>query len=169
LSTRHSSSIVLRPLAAVLVAAMLIGLGLAVLVLSQSSVDLRSSDAAAVDREFAAVQRRFADKPPYVTVVRDGRLATSVRHELEPGAPARIETVKGIAWHPASGRRVSVSTPYWVFQATRWKAKALGAVVRPFHEQLGLEVELPDLAPLGPGLVLDERYPDGRRVIVWTE
>jgi hypothetical protein len=166
---RHSSSAVWRPLAALLVAVILIGLGLAVLVLSQTSLDFRSSDAAAVDREFDAIRRRFADKPPYVTVVRDGHLATSVRHELEPATPARIETVKGIAWHPASGRRISVLTPYWVFQATRWKAKALGAIVRPFHQQLGLEVELPDLAPLGPGLVLDERYPDGRRIIVWTE
>lgn len=169
MSTRHSSSTVWRPLAALLVAVILIGLGLAVLVLLQSSLDLRSSDAAAVDREFEAVRRRFADKPPYVTVVRGGHLGTDVRHELEPATPARIETVKGIAWHPASGRRISVSTPYWVFQATRWKARALGAIVRPFHQQLGLEVELPDLAPLGPGLVLDERYPDGRRIVVWTE
>ena len=129
----------------------------------------RATLAAAVGREFDAVRRRFADKPPYVTVVRDGHLGTEVRRELEPVTPARIETVKGIAWRPASGRRVSVSTPYWVFQATRWKAKVLSAIVRPFHQQLGLEVELPDLAPLGPGLVLDERYPDGRRVIVWTE
>lgn len=169
MSTGRSSSTVWRPYAALLAAVLLIGLGLAVLVLSQSSLDVRSANAAAVDREFDAVRRRFADKPPYVTVVREGHLATNVRHELEPVTPARIQTVKGIAWHPASGRRVTVSTPYWVFQATRWKAKALSAIVRPFHQQLDLEVELPDLAPLGPGLVLDERYPDGRRVIVWTE
>ena len=169
MSTRDSSTTARRPLAALLAAVILIGLGIAVLVLNQSSLDLRSSDAAAVDREFDAVRRRFADKPPYVTVVRDGQLATHVRHELEPVTPARIELVKGIAWHPASGRRVSASTPYWVFLATRWKAKTLGAIVRPFHQQLGLEVDLPDLAPLGRGLVLDERYPDRRRVIVWTE
>ena len=169
MSIRHSSPTVSRPLAALVVTVILIGLGLGVLVLSQSSLDLRASDAAAVEREFEAIRRRFADKPAYVTVVRDGHLATNVRRELEPATPARIENVKGLAWHPASGRRVSLSTPYWVFQATRWKAKALGVVVRPFHQQLGLEVELPDLAPLGPGLVLDERYPDGRRVIVWTE
>jgi len=65
----------------------------------------------------------------------------------------------GVAWDPASGRRVSVSTPYWVFQATRWKAKALGTVVKRFDQQLGLDVDPPDLAPLVPVLVLDERYP----------
>ena len=50
-----------------------------------------------------------------------------------------------------------------------WKAKAFGGIVRPFDQQIGLEFDLPDLAPLGPGLVLDERYEDGRRIMVWAE
>jgi len=146
-----------------------IGLGLAVLVLSQSSLDIRPTDGAAINREFDGVRRRFPATQAYITVDRNGRVAATVHHDVEPATPGRIKTVQGVAWDPASGRRVSVSTPYWVFQATRWKAKALGTVVKRFDQQLGLDVDLPDLAPLGPGLVLDERYPDGRRVLVWTE
>lgn len=146
------------------------GLGLAVLVLSQSSFDIRPTDGAAINREFDGVRRRFGPATQaYITVVRNGHVTATVHHDVESATPGRIKTVQGIAWDPASGRRVSVSTPYWVFQATRWKAKALGTVVRRFDQQLGLDIELPDLAPLGPGLVLDERYPDGRRVLVWTE
>jgi len=146
-----------------------IGLGLAVVVLSQSSLDIRPTEGAAIDREFHGVRRRFPATQAYITVDRNARVVATVHHHVEPATPGRIKIVRGIAWDPASGRRVSVSTPYWVFQATRWKAKALGAVVKRFDQQLGLDIELPDLAPLGPGLVLDERYPDGRRVLVWTE
>jgi len=146
-----------------------IGLGLAVLVLSQSSLDIRPTDRAAINREFDGVRRRFPATQAYITVVRNGHVAVTVHHDLEPATAGGIRTLLGIAWDPASGRRVSASTPYWVFEATRWKARALGTMVRPFDQQLGLDIELPDLAPLGPGLVLDERHPDGRRVLVWTE
>ncbi len=146
-----------------------IGLGLAVLVLSQSSFDLRPMDGAAMNREFNGLRQRFPATHPYITVVRNGHATAVVHHDVEPATPESIKTVQGVAWDPASGRRVSVSTPYWVFQATRWKAKALGTVIKRFDQQLGLDIELPDLAPLGPGLVLDERDPGRRRVLVWTE
>jgi hypothetical protein len=148
---------------------MCIGLGLGVLVLSQSSFDLRPMDGAAMNHEFDRLRERFPATRPYVTVVRDGHATAVVHHDVEPATPGRITTVQGVAWDPASGRRVSVSTPYWVFQATRWKAMAVGTVVKRFDQRLGLDIELPDLAPLGPGLVLDERSPGGRRVLVWTE
>jgi len=92
----------------------------------------------------------------------------TVRSGLERPHPASIRIARGIDWSPGLRRLVYLSTPYWVFKATRWKAKALTGIVRPFHEQLGLDFELPDLERLGPGLVLDERY-EGRRVVVWTE
>jgi len=170
LPERPARSTAWRVFVVVLAAILSIGLGLAVLVLSQSSFDVRSTDAAEAEREFEEIRHRLGDTSPYIVVeVRDGRRVAAVQSGLEPPQPAPVRSVRGIAWGPGSRRRVSVSTPYWVFQATRWKAKALTRVVEPFHQQLGLEFELPDLAPLGPGLVLDERYPDGRRVIVWTE
>lgn len=122
-----------------------------------------------MNREFDGLRRRFPATHPYITVVRNGHGTAIVHHDVEPATPGRIKTVQGVAWDLVSGRRVSVSTPYWVFQASRWKAKALGSVVKPFDQQLGLDIELPDLSPLGPGLVLDQRYPDGRRMLVWTE
>jgi len=115
---------------ALLGVAVFVGLGLAVVVLSQSSLDIRPTDGAAINREFDGVRRRFAATQAYITVVRKGHVTAAVHHDVEPATPGRIKTLQGIVWDPASGRRLTVSTPYWVFQATRWKAKALGAVAR---------------------------------------
>jgi hypothetical protein len=154
----------------ILAGGLLIGLGLAALVVSQSSVDVHPAPPAAAEREFDDTRRRLGDAPPYIVVTaRGGERVVTVQTGLEPPDPRSIRTVRGIAWSPASGRVLRVSTPYWVFQTTRWKTKALAGIVRPFNQELGLDFELPDLGPLGPGLVLDERSPDGRRVLVWTE
>lgn len=170
MSTRRLASTGARWFTGILGTGVLIGLGIAFLVVSQSSLDIRPAQVAAADREFEEVRHRLGNAPPYIVVeVRGGRRGVMVRSDLEPLHPGAIRTVRGIAWTPGSGRLLRVSTPYWVFQATRWKAKALAGVVRPFHQQLGLDFELPDLGPLGPGLVLDERYSDGRRIVVWTE
>jgi hypothetical protein len=170
LSTRRPASTGARWFTGILVTGVLIGLGVAFLVMSQSAVDIRPAQAAAADREFEEVRHRLGNGPPYIVVeMRDGQRVVTVRADLEPMHPGAIRTVRGIAWTPWSGRLLRVSTPYWVFQATRWKAKALVGMVRPFHQQLGLDFELPDLGPLGPGLVLDERNRDGRRVLVWTD
>ena len=107
-----------------------------------SSLDIRPTDGAAINREFDGIRRRFPARQAYITVDRNGRVAATVHHDVEPATPGRIKTVQGVVWDPASGRRVSVSTPYWVFQATRWKAKALGTVVRRFDQQLGLESQV---------------------------
>ena len=168
--TRHPSLGGARWITGILATGLLIGLGLAVLVVSQSSLDVHPVPAAAAEREFQETRHRLGDAPPYIVFdVRGGQRVLTVRSGLEPPHPGAIRAVRGMAWTPGSGRLVAVSTPYWVFQATRWKAKALTGIVRPFHQQLGLDFELPDLGPLGPGLVLDERYPDGRRVLIWTE
>jgi hypothetical protein len=116
------------------------------------------------------VRRRFGDAHPYIVVeTRGERRVATARSQLEPPHPASIRVVRGIAWSPALGRFVHLSTPYRVFKATRWKAKALTGIARSFSQQLGLDFELPALDRFGPGLVFEEHYPDGRRIIVWTE
>jgi hypothetical protein len=82
-----------------------VGLALAVLVLSQSSLDVRSIDAAAIDGEFVAVRQRFSVTHAYITVVRNGHVMPTVHHELEQRFAARIKTLRGLAWDPASARR----------------------------------------------------------------
>jgi len=58
----------MTPVVRVLVTGLLIGLGLAILVVSQSSLQVRAGDAGAAEREFEKVRQRFGDTPPYIAV-----------------------------------------------------------------------------------------------------
>ncbi len=159
-----------RWLASVLATGLFIGVATAIFVVSESSLDVQPASAAAFERECDEIRHRFGDSQPYVTIeLRGERRVAAVRGDLEPRHPESIRTLHGVAWSPKMAHRLRASTPYWVFQVTRWKANALTRIVRPFDQQLGLDVELPDLAPFGRGLVLDERYPDGRRILMWTD
>lgn len=155
---------------AILATVLFVGLGLAMLVVTQSSLDVQPGSRESAERELEQVRKRFGDAQPYIVVeTRGERQVATARSHLEPPHPASIRIVRGIAWSPALGRVAHLSTPYWVFKATRWKAKALTGIARSFSQQLGLDFELPDLGRFGRGLVFDEHYPDGRRIIVWTE
>ncbi len=160
----------LRLLGCLVVIGLLAGVLVLGAALLQSSVAVVHSEPAGAERELDAAVARFAGQRPYVDIEhRDGVLAAVVHHELEPATPARITMLRGLMWDAPGRRLLRAATPLWVFDFTRWKAAVAGALVEPIEQRLGLDVRLPDLAPFGPGLVLDHRFADGRRVVIWAQ
>jgi hypothetical protein len=136
----------------------------------QSSVQETFPTAREATRELDAARQRFGSARPYIEVVRmGGQAETVVHHDAEPSQPAPIITLRGIAWDPASRRLVRASTPYWAYKLSLAKARVVQRLVGDFDGRLGIDLTLPELEPLGPGLVLDLRDPDGGRIIVWAE
>ncbi len=131
----------------------------------QSTASVRDA-AGALD----SLRERLGPKPPYVeVVVRGQEHDTEINHTIEPAEPAPIMSLHGLAWDPSSKRLIRASMPYWAYRLSRVKARLVQRLVGDFDRQLGLDVTLPDLERLGPGLVLDYREPGGRRVIVWAD
>ncbi|HTE05883.1 MAG TPA: hypothetical protein VK824_06785 [Planctomycetota bacterium] len=160
----------LRTLGCLLGLALLIVLAIGVAAVMQSSVQVLQGQATDGAGEIAAALARFPGGRPYVDIVRrDGLIATLVHHEREPAHPARIVMLRGLLWDEGPDRLVRASTPAWVLDLARWKTDATAPLLQPIEKRLGLEVSLPDLAPFGPGLIVDHHGAHGRRIVLWAE
>jgi hypothetical protein len=153
-------------------AALLLALGAIVagVAMVQSSLEVVERPPAEGEAELDAVVARFGVRTQYLDLVRrDGVITTHVHHEREPAHPGRITALHGLLWEAGPRRLVRASVPAWAFELTRWKADLTAPLLAPFEKRLGLEVSLPDLAPFGPGLVLDHHGHHDRRVVLWAE
>ncbi len=161
----------LKALGCFLALVLLAGLGIGTAMLMQSSMDVVHLEPAGGTAELDAVLARFAGSRQYLDLERrdDGLVTAHVHHEREPAHPARIARVHGLLWDEQPARLVRVSTPAWVLDVARWKASLATPLMDPLEKRLGLEVALPDLAPFGPGLVLDHHGAHGRRIVIWAD
>jgi hypothetical protein len=165
------SGCVLKGLGCLVLLVLALGLAMAGAALLQSSVEIEEHRPAESRAELEAVLARFAGHGQYVDIVRreDGLIGTHVHHEREPAQPGRITRLHGLLLDEGPGRLVRVSTPGWVLDLARWKTGLTQPLVEPIEQRLGLEVSLPDLAPFGPGLIVDHRGAHGRRIVIWAE
>lgn len=82
-----------------------------------------------------------------------------------PTAARQAEVVWILAWEPDRDRLVKVSLPFWMLKFGRQKINISAGGVDFDH----LQLDVVELARVGPVLLLDFRGPGGRRVLVWTE
>jgi hypothetical protein len=84
-----------------------------------------------------------------------------------PTASTQPDTLWMLAWDPDQDRLVRVSLPFWLLRVGSRKVRVIRGD-RGFNlERLNLDVD--ELARIGPALVFDFRNQDGVRVLLWTQ
>jgi hypothetical protein len=114
---------------------------------------------------FDEVQKRFAAKPPLVTL-KDG-LPSVDRAAIENRPRTTLATMHVLAWDPEDSQMARMSIPFWLLRLKetpiQFGAYASGA------DELGIELRAGDIERYGPGIVIDATMPRGARALIWVE
>lgn len=152
-----------------ILAAAALGIGASALMLSLWS-DLRPASAEEAERAFDAAVAEAGGGPAYLEVSGGGEVL--VRRDLERPRPASLRTLHLLAWEPGRARLLRIDFPFWFVRMKMSDTLNLGTLTAALArdwDSLDLSVAERDLERRGPGLVLDQRRPDGARLLLWTE
>jgi hypothetical protein len=128
---------------------------------------VHASDADAM-REFDSVHATFHGQRALYESSDDADRPQPTRSVTDiPTAARPANLLRVLAWDPDEGRLVNVSLPFWLLRMGKRKMD----VVRDDRgfdlERLNLDVD--ELARIGPTLVFDFRNRQGVRVVLWSE
>ncbi|HEX7086193.1 MAG TPA: hypothetical protein VF198_07500 [Vicinamibacterales bacterium] len=129
-------------------------------------------DPEAAAQELDAIRARFAGRAPIFDLEESGEGQATVRlrpDSTRPASPARITSIRVVAYNPAKRTLVRFSVPFWLLRYTP-NAKITisedGTVVEGGE---GTPFTVRELERIGPALLVDDTDADGEQVIVWTE
>ena len=127
--------------------------------------DVRPATETIARREFAAVRVRLGGDPWLVRGA-DGRFER--RQDAAAAAPAgKPRRLQIMVWRADESRLVSTAIPLWYVKLKEIPARFLLARAGVDLDRLGLRPR--DLERRGSGVVLDEIFADGDRLLIWTE
>ena len=119
------------------------------------------------DQQFDQIRTGFKDATPLIVPNPDGHGAR-VRAEGRPPFTGQLQSLHFAAYDPDEGKLVRFTVPFWLIRLGHDGKISLGEGA--LDGVRGAEkLTVKDLEALGPGLLIDERKPDGDRVLVWTE
>ncbi len=122
---------------------------------------------AKADQQFDQILARFKDATPLITPDADGHGAR-LRSEGRAPFTGQLQSLHFAAYDPRAGKLVRFTVPFWLIRMGNEGKISLGDGA--LDGVRGAEkLTVKDLEALGPGLLIDERKPDGDRVLVWTE
>lgn len=119
------------------------------------------------DQQFDAIRARFKNQSPLIVADPDGDGAR-LDSDGRPAFAGRLESLHLAAYDTRAGKLVRFTVPFWLL---RWghdgKISLGNGALDGVRGAEKLTVK--ELEALGPGLLIDDRKPDGDRVLVWTE
>jgi len=115
--------------------------------------------------EFADVLERQPSRPPVLET--DPEAGTRRRTAPPAGPVSKTRKLCVLAYHAGNGNVVRTDVPFLLYRIKEPVAGLLLQKTRYDPETLGLNPQ--DLAKYGPGVVIDERRPNGDRLLVWLE
>jgi hypothetical protein len=119
------------------------------------------------DQQFDDIRSRFKSQQPLIDADEDGHGA-QLRAEGRPAFTGQLQSLHVAAYDPRAGKLVRFTVPFWLIRLGNDGKITLGDGA--LDGVRGAEkLTVKDLEALGPGLLIDERKPDGDRVLVWTE
>lgn len=130
-------------------------------------IQTRTVSAASAASEFDEVRARFAGEKPLVELDRSGNFVRS-NHPPAGNADANPpEELHVLAFDRSDGRVVHITVPFWLL-----RLRSGGGHVDFNGNSMNLEdlrLRVEDLESAGPMLIVDQRMPDGNRVLVWSQ
>jgi len=121
------------------------------------------------EQQFAAARARFAGQTPLIEMRHDEEPV--VHRELVDAshAPARIESLRVLAYDSRARKLVRVSIPFWLIRLAPGKHFSFLSDNGVDFDSDRVRLSYEDLERLGPGLILDQEDRRGSHVLVWTE
>jgi len=145
---------------------LLVAAGTAVYFVTQHVQTRRSTSVEAL-RSFDAVRASFGgQRPLYELDQSDEPRAVRPLGEL-PTSPKASTSLWILAWDPGEERTVKLSLPFWMLRLGKQDVSVVQKDAGFDLERLQLDVD--ELARIGPALVFEFRNHDGVRVLLWTE
>ena len=134
-------------------------------VLVWRAVEVEEADEPQALRRFHAVRATLPAAPPLLDLDSGGNVIR--RAPMVAASDGALESLSALAYQPRERRLVHAVMPFWFFTL---KAPAAQYVFRGTGLDLKrLGVTAAELKRHGPAIVIDHVYPDGRRLLVWTE
>jgi hypothetical protein len=116
--------------------------------------------------KFETQARRFEGQKPLI-VLEDGE---PVVHKPGPGRKKTpIDALHVMVWDPSEERVVTMTIPFWLIRMTNGRPIKLSANGEDREVTPHLKITADDLERFGPGLILEHRDGDGKRVLVWAK
>lgn len=133
-------------------------------------VETQPASTGSAERAFAEVRSQFEGQNPIIQIEeRDGLIRTRIDRP-PPDVPAGPvpETMVVMAYDPTEGRIVRLSLPFWLLRlGNKGSLRFSSDRTRLSFEHLNLTVD--DLTRYGPALLVDQKMPEGERVLIWTK
>jgi hypothetical protein len=125
-------------------------------------------DQAKADQQLEEIRATFKNRTPLIVAGDDGHHARLQTEGREATFTGQLTSLHVAAYDHRAGKLMRFSMPFWLLRlAPDGKVSIGDGALDGVHGAEKLTVK--DLEALGPGLLVDERKPDGDRVLVWTE
>jgi hypothetical protein len=151
----------------------IVGVGLVAVagyvIYQQFAFQTTTTSVSSAEDELTQVAARFADQQPLLEI-RDGEPVLN-RQRQRPGGTARpIDALHIIVWQPDERRLVKLNIPFWLLRLTSGRPIRLsGHGSDGDSGSIRLHITARDLERYGPGLVMNHKDVDGKRVLVWAQ
>lgn len=141
---------------------------ISIAVVSQSALRISNADPRAADARFEEAKRQFPDEQALLEMADADGHRRVVLHHRQPAATASVTMVRGLAWRASDEALAEVELPFWFVRMKLAGGRVtLGALLPRGWDVVRVSAD--DLVQHGPGLLIDERAPNGDRLLLWAE
>jgi hypothetical protein len=153
----------------VMVGAAVVG-GLAYVVYQQFALKQTVIEPADAAKELDQLRAEFHDPPRLQFAWKsDGHPDVTLRKPQTPSTVS-LTAMHVTAFDPKERHLVRATVPFWLLRLTpEWKMRMNGAEMMHYLNTPGGRLTPADIEALGPGLLVDDKQPDGTQVLIWTE
>ena len=144
--------------------------GLAYVVYQQFALKQTVIEPADAAKELDQLRAEFHDPPRLQFAWKsDGRPDVTLRKPQTPSTVS-LTAMHVTAFDPKERHLVRATVPFWLLRLTpEWKMRMNGAEMMHYLNTPGGRLTPADIEAPGPGLLVDDKQPDGTQVLIWTE
>ena len=139
------------------------------LMLLKSWTTMRDDEQGHAQIEIARLLEEMEDSRPYLVENEEGEVLANRQLESDDAAP--VQALCLVVWNPNRERWVRTNFPYWFVRMKMRNGLSvtlLHVAAKEDWSHLLIDTHIADLERRGPGLILHEKRPDGREILVWN-
>ena len=128
-----------------------------------------TTSASRAEGEFKKIAAQFGDQKPLLEF-RDDQPVLNTHRVKATGRVEPIEALHVMIWQPDEGKLVKLNLPFWILRMTKGHPIRIGGSTEDMDGgRIHLNLTAEEIERYGPGLVIDRKDADGKRVLVWAQ